>query len=262
MKTVSIIMGIYNCETTLAESIDSLLNQTFQDFEIIMCDDGSIDTTYKIAQEYAADHTNIIVLKNDVNMGLNYTLNRCLEYSRGKYIARQDGDDISLPARLEEEVKILEENRDIALVSCAAIHFDDKGDFKTGKKPYLPEKKDFIYGSPFIHPSCVIRKYILDEVCGYTVSKKLLRVEDYHLWFKIYAKGYKGINIQTPLYKWRDDINAYNRRTIKNRLNEIYVRFIGFKMLKLPFYYYIYCFRPLAALLAPRFIYNFFHKTF
>ena len=103
MVAISVIMGIYNCSATLQEALDSLYEQTFQDFEIILCDDGSTDNTLLVAEENRQKHSNIVLLKNDENRGLNYTLNRCLKYARGKYIARMDGDDISLPMRFEKE---------------------------------------------------------------------------------------------------------------------------------------------------------------
>ncbi|MEO2261829.1 glycosyltransferase family 2 protein [Dorea sp. YH-dor228] len=87
--TISIIMGIYNCAETLPESIESILNQTFTDWELIMCDDGSNDNTYHVAEWYASVYQNkIVLLKNEKNRGLNYTLNKCLEAVKGKYIAR------------------------------------------------------------------------------------------------------------------------------------------------------------------------------
>ena len=86
MVAISVIMGIYNCSSTLQATLDSLYGQTFQDFEIIMCDDGSTDTTLLIAEENRKRHPNILLLKNDRNRGLNYTLNRCLKYAKGKYI--------------------------------------------------------------------------------------------------------------------------------------------------------------------------------
>ncbi|MFQ9065328.1 MAG: glycosyltransferase family 2 protein [Eubacterium sp.] len=102
---VSVIMGIYNCADTLAESLDSLLVQTYQNFEIIMCNDGSTDNTFEIAKQYNDKYSDrIVLIENAKNMGLNYTLNHCLEYCKGEYIARMDGDDISLPLRFEKEV--------------------------------------------------------------------------------------------------------------------------------------------------------------
>ena len=98
---VSIIMGIYNCAETLPEAIESILNQTYLNWELIMCDDGSSDDTWKIAIRYAEKYPDKIkILKNESNKGLNYTLNRCLKKATGKYIARMDGDDISMPERL------------------------------------------------------------------------------------------------------------------------------------------------------------------
>jgi glycosyltransferase EpsE len=257
---ISVIMGIYNSELTLPSAIESLYSQTYKDFELIMCDDGSKDNTYDIAKQYTARYDNIVLLKNEENKGLNFTLNRCLKMAKGLYIARQDGDDISLPNRFEHEIEILEKNPDIAIVSCALIHFNETGDFKISKNREYPVKLDFIYGTQFWHACSMIRKSAIIEVGGYTDSGRLLRVEDYHLWFKMYAKGYKGYNIQEPLYKWRDDTAAYKRRTFKNRLNEVYVRFIGFKMLKLPFYCYIWCLRPIIVYLLPCPIYNYFHN--
>ena len=110
-KKVSIIMGIYNCADTLPEAIDSIVNQTYVNWELIMCDDGSKDTTYQIAEKYQKMYPDkIVLIKNEKNQGLNYTLNHCLQYVTGDYIARMDGDDLSLPTRLEKEVTFFENN--------------------------------------------------------------------------------------------------------------------------------------------------------
>ena len=96
--TVSVIMGVFNCEETLPDAIKSLMDQTYQDFELILCDDNSTDNTLNIAESYATKYPHrILVLNNDKNKGLNFTLHKCLQKGRGKYIARMDGDDMSLP---------------------------------------------------------------------------------------------------------------------------------------------------------------------
>ena len=108
MPKISIIMGIYNCGKTLDEALKSILDQTYTDWEIVMCDDGSSDNTLEIAEKYQANYPEkVTVLKNEQNMGLNATLNKCLKATKGEYIARQDGDDISLPDRFIKEVKFL-----------------------------------------------------------------------------------------------------------------------------------------------------------
>ena len=80
MARITVIMGIYNCAPTLVEALDSLYAQTYNDFKIVLCDDGSTDETLKIASDYSSKHDNIILIQNEKNMGLNYTLNHCLKY--------------------------------------------------------------------------------------------------------------------------------------------------------------------------------------
>lgn len=258
---ISVIMGIYNCAPTLQEALNSLYAQTYQDFEIILCDDGSKDNTWLIAERNKELHPNIILLRNDKNMGLNFTLNHCLSVAHGEYIARMDGDDISLPSRFEKEVEFLDNHPEYAIVSCPMIYFDENGDFMTGSvQTSFPQEKDFVKGTPFCHAPCMVRREAYLKVGGYSVDKKLLRVEDYHLWMKMYAAGYRGAILNEPLYKMRDDRNAVARRTFRNRINEAYVRHIGFKMLGLPWYYQIYALRPLLVGLLPRPIYIYLHK--
>ena len=123
-----------------------------------------------------------------------------------------------------------------------------------------PNTKDFPKRTPFCHAPCMVRKEAYDAVGGYSVDEKLLRVEDYHLWIKMYAKGFKGMNIPKALYQMRDDRNAYKRRKFKFRLNEAYVRTYAVKVLKLPIIGYIYAIRPIIVGLLPSFVYVLLHK--
>lgn len=257
---ITVLMGIYNCAPTLVEALNSLVAQTYKGFKTVLCDDGSKDDTYLVAQEFCKNHENFILISNDCNMGLNYTLNHCLEFADTEYIARMDGDDISLPTRFEKEIGFLDSHPEFAVVSAPMIHFDEKGVFRTGHAVEFPQKRDFIHGTPFCHAVSMSRTAVIKDVGGYSVDERLLRVEDYHLWMKVYAAGYKGYNIQEPLYKMRDDRNALLRRTWKNRKNEMYVRNIGFKLLGLPWYTQLYALKPLLVHLTPRCIYNYFHK--
>lgn len=257
---ISVIMGIYNCSTTLKEAIDSLYTQTFRDFELILCDDGSTDNTYEIAKKYSEKYSNIVLLKNEQNRGLNYTLNYCLSVAKGKYIARMDGDDISMPTRFETEYNFLESHPEYAIVSTAMIYFDENGEFMRNNPIQSPKPTDFIRGTPHCHAPCMVRKQAYGAVNGYSEDKRLLRVEDYDLWFKMYAMGYRGYNISEPLYMMRDDRNAINRRTLKKKLNVFYVMNKGFKLLKLPFYYHIFTLRPILVGLLPKRIYTYLHR--
>lgn len=260
---ISVLMGIYNCSKTLSEAIESILQQTISDWELILCDDGSKDETYKIANEYKNKYPEkIILLQNKINMGLNYTLNRCLHVARGEYIARMDGDDRCVPERFEIELKVLEDEPDISIVSSDMGYFDDSGIWGNISHTEYPTKYDFLAGTPFCHAPCLVRKEAYDAVGGYTENKRLLRVEDYHLWIKMYCKGYKGKNIHEQLYLMRDDRDAYNRRKFKFRINEAYVRMLAVRKLKLPVVGYIFALRPIIIGLLPPQLYDLLHKWY
>ena len=262
MPKISVIMGIYNCASTLQEALDSLYAQTYQDFEIILCDDGSKDNTYELALENQKQHSNIVLLKNPHNMGLNQTLNNCLAVAQGEYIARMDGDDLCDPTRFEKQVKFLDEHSEYAIVSSPMLYFDENGVFGKGRvKEGEALKNVFNTGTPFCHAPCMVRKEAYDKVNGYTVDKRLLRVEDYELWVKMYAAGYKGYNLGEHLYSMRDDRNAVARRTFKNRMNEIYAHWLAYKKLKLSFVKFIrFSTITIFKVICPDFIYKYFHK--
>lgn len=262
MPKVSVIMGIYNVSDTLGEAVDSVLNQTYQDFELILCDDGSTDDTYDIASLYQKKYPDkIILLQNERNKGLNYTLNKCLTTAKGKYIARMDGDDICMPERFEEEVNVLESKPEIAIVSTDMAFFDETGVWGRISHPEYPQRIDFMKGTPFCHAPCMVRKEAYDAVEGYSVDRKLLRVEDYHLWVKMYSKGIRGKNINKVLYYMRDDRKAYNRRKFRYRINEAYVHLYAKRILKLPIKGYLYVAKPILVGLLPGFLYNLLHRT-
>lgn len=259
-------MGIYNCSATLNEAIDSILGQTYTDWKFIICDDGSSDDSLQIAKSYEAqDPQRFLVIQNPKNMGLNYTLNHCLQYADGEYIARMDGDDISVPDRFEKEVAFLDAHPEYALVSSEMILFDEDGDWGKTSVIKYPKVNDFCTHSPFFcHAACMIRRSVFMEVGGYTVDPRLLRVEDCHLWFKIYAKGYRGANLPDPLYKMRDDRNSVRRRNVRARLNGCYVMFAGFRLLHMPWYKYIYpignAVTELLKCVVPNRLYEAIHK--
>lgn len=253
-------MGIYNCANTLEEAIESILQQTYCDWELIMCDDGSEDNAYEIATRFSNQYKNIIVLQNERNMGLNYTLNKCLEKARGEYIARMDGDDISLPTRLEREVEFLEQHKEYAIVSTNMIYFDEDGEWGKSNMLEFPQKEDLIKETPFCHAPCMVRREAYEKVKGYSIDKKLLRAEDYHLWFKMYSEGYQGYNIQEVLYKMRDDRNATKRRKYKYRMNEAYVKWLIAKAFNLSIFNFRYVLRPLIVGLMPLSMYEYLHK--
>lgn len=262
---ISVIMGIYNCADTLPEALDSIRRQTVRDWELILCDDGSSDETYGVAcrmrDEIKKNMGNrVTVLKNSANRGLNHTLNRCLRHARGSFIARMDGDDRCAPDRFEKELSAFRKEPNLAIVSTDMEFFDEMGVFGRVSHPTYPERTDFLKGSPFCHAPCLVRREAMLSVGGYSEAKRLLRVEDYHLWIKLYAKGYRGRNIHEPLYEMRDDRNAVSRRKFRYRLNETYVILCGIRALHLPAYDAVFALRPIAVGLLPAPVYMALHR--
>lgn len=248
---VSVIMGIYNCEKTLADAVESVIAQTYENWELIMCDDGSKDRTYEIALEYAQKDSRIIVVKNEKNMRLAYSLNHCLQYAKGTYVARMDSDDMSMPERFEKEVAFLNENPQYAVVGTGRYIFDESGVLCTragAKDPGAP----FIWSStPFAHPTIMMRKEVYDDLGGYTVSEDTMRAEDLDLWFRFYQRGYTGYNLPEPLYMYREGLNDYTKRTVKAAVHTARLRKKWHRELKLPRKYDYLWIKPVVSSLVP-----------
>ncbi len=256
MCKVSVIMGIYNMsmanKSIVKKAIDSILNQTFQDFEFIICDDGSTDDTYSFIKKITKHDKRVIIIKNKKNSKLAFSLNQCLKIAKGKYIARMDADDISLPTRLEKEVRFLDEHLEYDIVGCNLILINDKG--KWGKRIFeeRPVNKSFLFTSPFCHPAIVMRREALLKVGAYRVEKITRRLEDYDLFMRMYSYGYKGYNIPEFLYEFREDNTTYRRRAYKYRIDEVQIRYRGFKSLGLFPKGLIYVLKPLIVGCMPQ----------
>ena len=237
---VSVIMGVYNCADTVDSAIKSIINQTYKNWELIICDDGSQDDTISIVQKYIALYPQkIFLIKNKNNLGLNKTLNKCLAHAKGEYIARMDGDDLCFPNRFEKQVEFLNTHPEFALVSSPMIYFDENGEWGRGTAISEPKIQDFVFHAPcFCHAPVMIRKVAYDTVGGYTEEKAFLRFEDCNLWYKLYAAGFKGANLPEPLYKMRDDRKACKRRTVATRLKAVYVQWMGFRLVNMKWYFY------------------------
>lgn len=259
-KKISVLMGIYNCSSTLEQAIASVQNQTYTNWELILCDDGSSDNTYQVAQALAAKDSRIVLLRNIKNLGLNQTLNNCLVVATGDYIARMDGDDDCVPERFERQLDLLEHHPEFQITSCPMKLFDETGEWGQTTVPEYPSPEDVVSGTPISHAAVMLRKECMDAVGGYTVDKRMLRVEDVNLWIKLYAAGYRCHNIQEPLYRMRNDQNALNRRKYIYRVNSVYVRLQGCKMLHLGFGSYLSSIQPMINGLVPAKVRQFIRK--
>lgn len=252
MPKISVIMGVYNCEDTIVEAIQSIFNQTYKDWELVICDDASTDKTYEIIKSIQEKYPDKIkLLKNNKNLKLAASLNRCLEVANGDYIARMDGDDLSVNTRFEEQVNFLNEHKEYDLVGTQMISFDENGDIGVVKIVEKPDKFTLRWNTPFCHATIMARKYVYEKLNGYTVSTRIKRCEDVDLWFRFYKEEFKGFNLQIPLYKVRERADDYKRRTLSHSIDAACVCFNGYRLLNYPYRYYIYLLKPIISGLTP-----------
>lgn len=242
---VSVIMGAYNAEGTVEAAVQSIVQQTFRDWELIICDDHSDDQTLDILRRLAgARPGRIRILCNDTNLRLSGTLNRCLAVARGEYIARMDADDMSHPERLERQVAYLESHPSVDMVGTAMTRFGGLGGGSVVAPATEPDKYSLRTSSPFCHATVLARREVFADLGGYDESARVQRVEDIDLWFRFFNEGFLGRNLSEPLYSVREDQNAVARRTVGNRWNLMMVMYRGYRLLNYPTSWY-----PIPALL-------------
>ena len=231
---ISVIMGIYNCADTLPRAIDSILAQTYTNWELIMCDDGSTDNTLEVANNYKEKYPDkIIIIQNEKNIRLAATLNHCLEYTSGEYVARMDGDDTSTPDRFELQVSFLKSHPNIDLVGGLVAREFEGNTFVIHPIAH-PDRYSLHYGTPFLHASIMTYKYVFDKVGGYTVAERTRRSEDWDLWFKFFASGFQGDNIDKVIYTVYEDDLHISRRRASDRWQSFKTTRIGYKALEYP----------------------------
>ncbi len=252
---VSVIIPVYNAEKYIDECIESILNQTYSNIEVIICDDCSKDSSWIRLKKYENDQR-FILLKNDTNLHQAATRNRCISVSKGEYILLQDADDVSKENRIERLISEIEPGIDFIGSSCYC--FDDKYQIHeiTTVKEVYPTRKSVLWGIPHIHASMLIKRECINKIGGYRVSKHTNRGEDYDMVMRLYASGYKGKNIQDELYGYRVDRNTINRRDFRSRLDECIIRYEGFKANSILFPFgWVYILKPIFAYFYQKFKY-------
>ena len=251
---LSVIMATYNGAKTIRLSIDSLLNQTFKDFELIICDDASTDNTFEIISEYQKKYPRITVLHNETNLRAGASRNRCIERAKGEYIAILDDDDLALPHRFATQIDFLDSHPEYALTGSNVYYFETNDLRVWGTTTFEGEQSSLavLKGFAFVNPSTMFRASVLKEVGGHTVSKITRRTEDYDLFCKLYAAGFKGYNIKEVLLLYREDSQTIQRRKFKHRVDYVRLRLFWRKKLNLRGSSLLTTFIPLIAWLVPQ----------
>ena len=218
---VSVIMSCYNSQQTVGRAIESILNQTFENIELLICDDSSIDNTYETITKYKDLDKRVKVYKNIKNLGLTKTLNFLIEKADGALIARQDDDDISLSERLKTQVNILKEENLDFITTRAKVLGSKK--LIPGLSFNLPNSLVMNFKNPFIHGTLLIDKEVLSSVGNY--DERFYYAQDYKLFSDLLSRGYKYATLKTPLYELniKDNISSkfikeqdYYARCVRN----------------------------------------------
>ncbi len=231
-EKISVIMATYNCAKTVQKSIDSILAQTYTNWVMIICDDGSTDNTLSILNNYKEKYPDkFVIIQNDQNRKLPYSLNHCLKYVETDLVARMDGDDWSTPDRFEKQVAFLKEHPEYVLVSTGVTVFDGEKKIASIIKIPEPTKESMLRSNAFSHATIMTYKYVYDKLGGYSLDPTVLRVEDVDLWCRFLAAGFRGYNLPDELYVILEDTNAAKRRTFKARLNSAKTRSRGYKLM-------------------------------
>ena len=211
---VSVVMSAYNSEITIAESIESILNQSYQNFEFLIIDDCSTDKTSEIVESYQKKNNNIKLIKNKTNLGLTKSLNILIEKSSGQYIARQDADDISLHHRVQEQMKILKSDN-LDFCTTRAI-IKDSMKLRPGISSFLPKKAVLKFKNPFIHGTLLAKKTAINGIGNY--DENFYYAQDYKLFFDLLKYNYNFKVILKPHYI----LNTKNNISENKRMEQNY----------------------------------------
>lgn len=249
---ISVIMGTYNSSETLKRSIDSILSQSFSNFEFIICDDCSTDNTLEILKSYERLDDRIKILKNEVNSGLSVSLNNCIQEARSNIIARMDDDDISHKNRFERQIQFMRNHPQYAIVGTSRNLVDDSGVWGTIINDGEPSILDIYKGKSFAHPTVFMDKNILNSVGNYSTDKENRRGQDYDLWCKLYFHGHKGSNLKEVLFDYYESSSSIKRRKLKYRIDTYNKKRYWRKQFKLSKWYMIYEFKDLMIGFIPK----------
>ncbi|XOJ85153.1 glycosyltransferase family 2 protein [Methylophilaceae bacterium Uisw_099_01] len=217
-------MPVYNGEKYLKESIDSILNQSFKNFEFIIVNDGSTDKTEEIILSY--DDGRIRYVKNKVNLQIVKTLNKGITLAKGKYIARMDADDISLPERFEKQFKFMEANHDIDVCGTWVNTFGFRESVWKCFINHEEIKVQLLFNSPLAHPSVFFRRTFFKD---FQYNSKANKAEDYFLWVQsIENKKFSNIPCSLLMYRLHENqTDRSEQRLVTNKIRAIMLKKVG-----------------------------------
>lgn len=225
---ISVVIPVYNCAPYLKEAIESVLNQTFPDFECIVINDGSTDNSKSIIQSF--NDSRIVYTENEQNSGLVYSLNKGLDLAKGQYIARMDGDDICMPDRFQKQLDFLK-STDISFVGAQTIFIDEQGNkidknlFGNKNYTYTELRKIIPKINIIPHPTIMGNAEIFKKYR----YRKGIKTEDYDLWLRVLSDKIKIEILPDILLQYRVHNQSYTNVTLRKKKNPSWQDFVGKK---------------------------------
>ena len=219
---VSVIMAAFNEEDCIENSLKSLINQTYKNWELIIIDDGSSDRTLEIIQRFQDLDDRVFLYSNPQNSGLAQSLNSAVEKTDGDYIARADADDISVPERLEKQVDFMLQNPSIDIAGSAAYltnNYHQKGISKPALSHHEISNLPFLK-TKVIHPSVIMKNSFFEKFGYYDCNLK--RSEDKELWIRAIKNGARFANLEEPLIYYETDGYIRSWKSIINQTKDLY----------------------------------------
>jgi glycosyltransferase involved in cell wall biosynthesis len=249
---ITVLMSVYNGRPYLNEAVESIVEQTHEDFEFLIIDDASTDGSRSILEEWAGRDGRIRLILHDENRGLGYALAEGIKEARAPWIARMDDDDIAFPDRLERQVQYLEEHPNIDILSSWAIEIDAQGEpIRLRQVPTSHEDIiRLIWTIPVIHPAVLFRRESIQRVGSY--SSALRRRQDYDLWFRCAAAGLRFANIPEPLIYYRFTDDYYSKNDLRTALDQVQIGWKGCRMVGASPVAYVGVMAPLVRALLPK----------
>jgi glycosyltransferase involved in cell wall biosynthesis len=234
---ISVLMPAYNAEKYIAASIESIIKQTYVDFELIVVDDCSTDATSAVVEKFMSEDSRITLKRNEINLGISGTRNFLISLARGEYIVWQDADDISLPERVEKQCAFMDANPDVGICGGFLQYFNEKKNLGVRKyaKPDAELRAKIFRYSPVAQPAAIIRKSVFQD--GVTYPTEASVGEDLAVTFKIGTK-YKFANLQEIVLQYR--VVETGATYSKLRIMELYTIFLREKYASHPSYHMTY----------------------
>lgn len=250
--TVTVLMSVYNGRPYLEEAIESILGQTYTDFEFLIIDDASTDGSRDILETWSRRDDRVRLILHEENQGLGVALEEGVEQAKAPLVARMDADDVSMPTRLERQVEYFQSNPETDVLGTFAIDVDEQGNhIKPRRFPVSHEEIiRYIWTCPVLHPTVMMRAASIRKVGNYDSS--LRKRQDYELWFRCAEQGLTFANIPEPLLKYRFTQDYYKRNDLSVVWDQAKIGWRGCQITNASPLAYLGVLVPLLRSLLPR----------